>query len=100
VQGRSVTGSAFTRIEYLETTGFNVYVTADRGNLEAIGKGRPNQGIAPELKGERVRIYGNRTLAESSCASTQNASGLSVFRTSTQFLSDVCSWCSSFVQRV
>jgi hypothetical protein len=57
---------------------FKVYVTADHGNLEAIGKGRPNQGVAPELKGERVRIYGNEALAESSCDSTQNAFRLSV----------------------
>jgi len=60
--------------------GFNVYVTADHGNLEAIGKGRPNQGVAPEMKGERVRIYGNEALAESSCASAQNAFRLSVSR--------------------
>jgi len=32
------------------------------------------------VKGERVRIYGNEALAESSCASAQNAFRLSVSR--------------------
>ena len=53
--------------------GFNIYMTADHGNLEAVGRGRPNQGVAPEVKGERVRIYANETLAESSCGTTPNA---------------------------
>ncbi|MFE8034660.1 BREX-3 system phosphatase PglZ [Thiohalocapsa marina] len=37
--------------------GFQVYLTADHGNLEAIGAGRPNQGVIAESRGERVRIY-------------------------------------------
>ena len=53
--------------------GFRVYLTADHGNHEAVGQGRPNQGVASELRGERVRAYTNETLAESSCASMPNA---------------------------
>jgi hypothetical protein len=37
--------------------GFLVYLTADHGNVEAIGAGRPNQGVIAESRGERVRIY-------------------------------------------
>jgi hypothetical protein len=37
--------------------GFQVYLTADHGNVEAIGAGRPNQGVIAESRGERVRIY-------------------------------------------
>jgi hypothetical protein len=36
---------------------FHVYLTADHGNVEAIGAGRPNQGVIAESRGERVRIY-------------------------------------------
>lgn len=36
---------------------FHVYLTADHGNVEAIGVGRPNQGVIAESRGERVRIY-------------------------------------------
>ena len=45
--------------------GFHVYLTADHGNVEAIGQGRPNQGVAPEMRGERVRTYRTETLASS-----------------------------------
>lgn len=37
--------------------GFHVYLTSDHGNVEAIGAGRPNQGVIAESRGERVRIY-------------------------------------------
>jgi hypothetical protein len=36
---------------------FHVYLTADHGNVEAIGAGRPNQGVIAESRGERVRVY-------------------------------------------
>lgn len=37
--------------------GFKVYLTADHGNADAAGVGRPNQGLAAEARGERVRVY-------------------------------------------
>jgi len=37
--------------------GFHVYLTADHGNVEAVGTGRPNQGVMAETRGERVRVY-------------------------------------------
>ena len=53
--------------------GFHVYLTADHGNVEAIGVGRPNQGVIAETRGERVRAYRSEALlAESAnaCAGT------------------------------
>jgi hypothetical protein len=52
--------------------GFHVYLTADHGNVEAVGQGRPNQGLTPELRGERVRTYRSETLAEESAAANPN----------------------------
>lgn len=43
--------------------GFHVYLTADHGNVDAVGIGRLNQGVASELRGERVRIYRSEALA-------------------------------------
>jgi hypothetical protein len=48
---------------------FHVYLTADHGNIEAVGGGRPNQGLAPELRGERVRTYRSEDLTAESAAS-------------------------------
>lgn len=45
--------------------GFHVYLTADHGNVEAVGIGRLNQGVATELRGERVRTYRSEALAAS-----------------------------------
>lgn len=42
--------------------GFHVYLTSDHGNVEAIGAGRPNQGVIAESRGERVRVYGTNLL--------------------------------------
>ncbi|MDN4608202.1 BREX-3 system phosphatase PglZ [Sporosarcina highlanderae] len=41
----------------LMTAGFQVYLTADHGNVECIGRGRISQGVTVESKGERARIY-------------------------------------------
>jgi hypothetical protein len=46
--------------------GFHVYLTADHGNVEAIGSGRPNQGVIAESRGERVRVYSTDLLRKKS----------------------------------
>jgi hypothetical protein len=46
--------------------GFHVYLTADHGNVEAIGAGRPNQGVIAESRGERVRVYSTDLLRKQS----------------------------------
>jgi len=46
--------------------GFHVYLTADHGNCEAVGVGRPNQGVIAETRGERVRVYRSALLRSES----------------------------------
>lgn len=42
--------------------GYHVYLTADHGNVESTGVGRPNQGVIAETRGERVRVYRSESL--------------------------------------
>jgi hypothetical protein len=46
-----------TLLDLLLDWGFRVYLTADHGNVEAAGCGRPAEGAVADLRGERVRIY-------------------------------------------
>lgn len=46
----------------LHNRGYEVCITADHGNIEAVGMGRPTQGVLADTKGERVRMYPNETL--------------------------------------
>ena len=36
---------------------YEVWMTADHGNIECYGKGRPSEGVLAETRGERVRVY-------------------------------------------
>lgn len=36
---------------------YEVWLTADHGNIECEGKGRPAEGVIAETRGERVRVY-------------------------------------------
>lgn len=36
---------------------FSIYLTSDHGNIEAVGLGRPSEGVLADLRGERVRIF-------------------------------------------
>lgn len=44
-------------IGYLLDHGYEVWLTADHGNIECNGKGRPIEGAIAETRGERVRVY-------------------------------------------
>lgn len=44
-------------VDLLLENGFRVYLTSDHGNIEAAGCGRPAEGAAANLRGERARIY-------------------------------------------
>lgn len=37
--------------------GYEVWLTADHGNIQCDGKGRPFEGVIAETRGERVRVY-------------------------------------------
>jgi hypothetical protein len=44
-------------IGYLLDHKYEVWITADHGNIECEGKGRPAEGVIAETRGERVRVY-------------------------------------------
>ena len=44
-------------ISHLLDYGFDIWLTADHGNIECDGKGRPSEGVIAETRGERVRVY-------------------------------------------
>lgn len=81
----------------LLNNGFNVYLTADHGNVEAVGQGRPNQGVAPELKGERVRTYSSEALAADSAAANANTYRLDIAGLPAGFMPLFASGRSAFV---
>jgi hypothetical protein len=44
-------------IDQLLEYGYEIWLTADHGNIECLGKGRPSEGVIAETRGERARIY-------------------------------------------
>jgi len=59
------TGFVERLIRILIDHGYQIYLTADHGNVDAEGIGRLNQGAVSEVRGERVRIYRSESLAAS-----------------------------------
>ena len=49
-------------VDLLLGNGFGVWLTSDHGNIEAVGCGRPAEGAAAEMRGERARIYDDALL--------------------------------------
>lgn len=49
---------------FLLDEGFRVFLTSDHGNIEAAGCGRPVEGAAADLRGERVRVFSDALLRE------------------------------------
>jgi len=49
-------------LDILIGAGFDVYLTADHGNVECTGCGRPKEGLTADARGERARIYSDPTL--------------------------------------
>ncbi len=41
----------------LHDEGFQIYLTADHGNISATGVGNPKEGVLAETRGKRVRVY-------------------------------------------
>jgi len=60
--------------------------------------GRPNQGVASELKGERVRIYGNEALAANLCTSNPRAFRLNIPGLPANYLPVFATGRTAFVQ--
>lgn len=78
IEGWCESGFVERLLSLLIGNDFHVYLTADHGNVDAVGQGRPNQGVASELRGERVRIYRSEVLAAESAASNANTYRLNV----------------------
>jgi PglZ domain. len=55
-------GALCNLIEILLTEGFEIVLTADHGNVEGIGIGKPNVGVSAEERGERVHVFRDGSL--------------------------------------
>lgn len=53
----SETGAFQRLVDTLLELGYDVVVTADHGNVEAVGFGKPNVGAVADTRGERVHIF-------------------------------------------
>lgn len=51
-------------IKAILEAGYELYLTADHGNLESVGEGTIPQGVLVERSGQRVRIYRDKTIFE------------------------------------
>jgi hypothetical protein len=49
-------------VGHLLDYGYGVWLTADHGNIECKGKGRPAEGVIAETRGERARVYPTQEL--------------------------------------
>ena len=54
-------------LDLLLQRGFAVHLTADHGNVEATGFGRPSDGVLGEVTGLRARVYADEMLREHVC---------------------------------
>lgn len=52
-------------LELFLANGFLVFLTADHGNVESVGSGRPKEGMTADVRGERARIYSDPVLRAS-----------------------------------
>ena len=58
-----------TLIGHLLDYGYEVWLTADHGNIECESKGRPSEVVIAETRGERVRVYPTQELRSQVAAS-------------------------------
>ena len=50
-------GSLAALVGKLLDYGYEVWLTADHGNIQCEGKGRPSEGVIAKIRGERVHVY-------------------------------------------
>jgi hypothetical protein len=53
--------------------GYRIYITADHGNVDVVGMGRPAEGVSAEERGERTRIYDSEALRQKAATSIAGA---------------------------
>jgi hypothetical protein len=49
-------------LDLLLDRGFGILLTADHGNIEAVGCGSPAEGAIADIRGERARVYPDQSL--------------------------------------
>ena len=57
-------GAFWALLDRLTEAGFEVFLTADHGNVEAQGIGKPNVGVTANERGERVHVFPNESLRQ------------------------------------
>jgi PglZ domain len=77
--------------------GFHIYLTADHGNVDAVGAGRPKEGDIPETRGERVRVYHSETLLADSAAACPNTFRVNIAALPANFMPLFASGRTAFV---
>ncbi len=60
-------------VGYFLDCGYEVWLTADHGNIECEGRGCPSEGVIADTRGERVRIYPTPDLRSQVAAAFQFA---------------------------
>jgi hypothetical protein len=55
-------GSLWRFLDVLIERNFDVILTADHGNVEGVGIGKPNVGVTAEERGERVHVFSDALL--------------------------------------
>lgn len=98
IEGWSETGFIDQLFILLLDQGFHIYLTSDHGNVEAIGQGRPNQGLTPEIRGERVRTYRSETLAEESATDNSSTFRIDIAGLPTSFIPLFATGRTAFIQ--
>ena len=86
-------------LESLLANNFHIYITADHGNVEAIGQGRPSQGLSPEIRGERVRTYRSEELVAESASQNSNTFRLEISGLPENFMPLFSSRRTAFLQQ-
>lgn len=99
IEGWCESGFVDQLFSLLLDKGFHVYLTADHGNVEAVGQGRPNQGLAPEIRGERVRTYRSETLATESAAANSNTYRIDLAGLPSNFMPIFAAGRTAFMQK-
>lgn len=55
-------------VDHLLAAGYEIWLTADHGNVEAVGVGNPGSGNLTEERSERTLVFGHANLREASAA--------------------------------
>jgi hypothetical protein len=80
------TGFVDRLVRDLSALGYHIYLTADHGNVDAVGVGRPNQGVTSELRGERVRTYRSSGIRDDSAAAYPETTAMDIAGLPADFL--------------